>query len=155
MCIGACLWPAIHCWLVTELMEEGSLHQWLYGRNPHTAGYACTCTTLAPRYCGQLPIIAVSYLSLWSATMNAPHSTFLMPQRRMVDRLAMALDVARGMQALEESDPPVLHRDLKPSNVFVDARGRAKVADFGLARLLTPGAFFLSSGRVSEGIPTP
>lgn len=37
---GACLWPAKHCWLVTELMEEGSLHQWLYGRNPHTAGYA-------------------------------------------------------------------------------------------------------------------
>lgn len=66
-----------------------------------------------------------------------------MPQRRMVDRLRMALDVAKGMQALEEADPPILHRDLKPSNVFVDARGRAKVADFGLARLLTPGTVLL------------
>lgn len=64
-----------------------------------------------------------------------------MPQRRLADRLRMALDVAKGMQALEEADPPVLHRDLKPSNVFVDARGRAKVADFGLARLLTPGVW--------------
>ena len=31
----------------------------------------------------------------------------------------MALEVARGMQALEEADPPILHRDLKPTNVFV------------------------------------
>ncbi len=29
----------------------------------------------------------------------------------------MALDVARGMQALEAHEPQILHRDLKPSNV--------------------------------------
>ena len=34
----------------------------------------------------------------------------------------MGLEVARGMQALEESVPPVLHRDLKPTNIFVGAR---------------------------------
>ncbi len=33
----------------------------------------------------------------------------------------MALGVARGMQALEKAQPPILHRDLKPSNVFIDA----------------------------------
>ena len=31
----------------------------------------------------------------------------------------MGLEVARGMQALEESVPPILHRDLKPTNIFV------------------------------------
>lgn len=36
----------------------------------------------------------------------------------------MALDVARGMAALEENDPPIVHRDLKPTNVFIDAGGR-------------------------------
>ena len=33
----------------------------------------------------------------------------------------MALDVARGMAALEVNDPPIVHRDLKPTNIFIDA----------------------------------
>ena len=47
------------------------------------------------------------------------------------------LDLARQMSlalaAAHESN--VLHRDLKPGNVMIDGRGRAKITDFGLARL--------------------
>ncbi|MGH9196072.1 MAG: serine/threonine-protein kinase, partial [Acidimicrobiia bacterium] len=32
-------------------------------------------------------------------------------------------------------DAGVLHRDLKPSNVMIDGRGKARIADFGLAGL--------------------
>ena len=48
---------------------------------------------------------------------------------------------------LPQHDPPILHRDLKPSNVFLDEGGRAKVADMGLARVLTPTALGSLTGE--------
>lgn len=48
--------------------------------------------------------------------------------------LEIALDVALGLQHLHTRSPAIVHRDLKPSNILLDANGRAKISDFGLAR---------------------
>lgn len=47
------------------------------------------------------------------------------------------MQIARAVHYLHEHE--ILHRDLKPQNILVTSDGVPKVADFGLAKLLSDG----------------
>jgi sterile alpha motif and leucine zipper-containing kinase AZK len=48
-------------------------------------------------------------------------------------RIHMAREIARGMNMLHSSNPPIVHRDLRSVNILVDRNYSVKVADFGLS----------------------
>ncbi|XP_071729837.1 serine/threonine-protein kinase-like protein At5g23170 [Rutidosis leptorrhynchoides] len=52
-------------------------------------------------------------------------------------RVKMIIQIARAVQYLHESKPIIIHRDIKSENILFDSKSNARLADFGLAVLMT------------------
>jgi tRNA A-37 threonylcarbamoyl transferase component Bud32 len=74
-------------------------------------------------------------------------------QLSTAEALAVVPQICAALQFAH--DEGVVHRDIKPENILMDKKGRVKIADFGLARLMdqADAAFTLTAADQRMGTP--
>ena len=87
---------------------------------------------------------------LMERMMSSLHAYLLKPTNMNIAlerKLSILRDVASGLNYLHSHKPAIIHRDLTGTNVLLDTELRAKISDFGNARIMdldpeaTPGVF--------------
>jgi serine/threonine protein kinase len=92
---------------------------------------------------GQTTYLAMELLE--GKTLRNELRNGALPVRRAI---GWGIQIATGLAAAHEKG--IVHRDLKPENIFITSDGRAKILDFGLAKLVAKGTSAGSRPDTSE-----
>jgi len=76
------------------------------------------------------PFLVMEYVK--SGSIRAYQARHRLP---LEDILELAIQISDGL--IEAHSRGIIHRDLKPTNILINQRGQAKIADFGLAAILS------------------
>lgn len=88
----------------------------------------------------------VDGLSLWQMEQA---------RKRLAPEEALAI-VPKICDALQYAhDAGIVHRDIKPANILIDTKGRVKIADFGLAKLIGQNVAGLTLTQSQSTMGTP
>jgi hypothetical protein len=69
------------------------------------------------------------------------------------EALAIVPKICAALQFAHQQG--IVHRDIKPENILVDKLGQVKIADFGIAKILAPGAQNLALTGGHDVVGTP
>ncbi|CAI5458459.1 unnamed protein product [Closterium sp. Yama58-4] len=81
--------------------------------------------------------LSPSFLTLIFLSLVQPISLLSPAPLSLQQRLKLAAGAADGVAYLHSFTVPIIHRDLKPGNILVGEHSQAKIADFGLLKLLS------------------
>ncbi|XP_048423280.1 receptor-like protein kinase 5 [Pyrus x bretschneideri] len=95
-------------------------------------------------------------LDRWLHTRNRPSNLLRSVHHVTLDwpkRLRIAVGAAQGLSYMHhDCVPPVVHRDMKSSNILLDSDFNAKIADFGLAKMLVKEGELATMSSVAGSI---